>query len=78
MFKTAIRSIKRNKVFSLINVAGLAIGMAVFLLIAEYVANEWGANRSLTNYERLYRVSVVEKGDANYYQPPGYVPILQS
>lgn len=77
MFKTAIRSIKRNKVFSLINVAGLAIGMAVFLLIAEFVANEWGANRTLTNYDRLYRISVLEKGEANYYLPPGYVPALQ-
>lgn len=72
MFKTSLRSIRRNKVFSMINVAGLAIGMAVFLLIAEYVANEWGANRTLTNYDRLYRVSVVEKDEANYYLPPGY------
>jgi putative ABC transport system permease protein len=77
MFKTAIRSIKRSKAFSLINVAGLAIGMAVFLLIAEFVANEWGANRTLTNYDRLYRISVLEKGEANYYLPPGYVPVLQ-
>ncbi len=77
MFKTAIRSIRRNKVFSLINVAGLAIGMAVFLLIAEFVANEWGANRSLKNYDRLYRVSVVEKGVPNYYLPPGYTPSLK-
>lgn len=77
MLKTSLRSIQRNKVFSMINVAGLAIGMAVFLLIAEYVANEWGANRTLTNYDRLYRVSVVEKDEANYYLPPGYTPTLQ-
>lgn len=78
MFKTAIRSIQRNKAFSLINIAGLAIGMAVFLLIAEFIANEWGANRTLTNYDRLYRVSVVEKESPSYYLPPGYVPVIQS
>jgi len=34
---TALRSLKKNKFFSLLNISGLAIGMAVFLLIAQYV-----------------------------------------
>ena len=46
------RSLARNKVFSAINIAGLAIGIAVFLLIAEFVASEWGANRFHQNYDQ--------------------------
>ena len=37
---TALRSLKKNKFFSALNIIGLAIGMAVFLLIAQYVRFE--------------------------------------
>ena len=41
MFKsylnTAWRNIKKNKIFSFINIAGLSIGMAACLLILQYV-----------------------------------------
>lgn len=77
MFKTAIRSIQRNKVFSIIHVAGLAIGISVFLLIAEYVASEWNANRLHKDFERIYRVNLVTKEGPGYYLAPGYVPILK-
>jgi len=33
-FKIAVRNLSRNKGFSLINISGLAIGMAAALLIA--------------------------------------------
>ena len=70
------RSLARNKVFSAINIAGLAIGIAVFLLIAEYIASEWGANRFHKNFDRLFRAASVSKEEANFYLPPGYGPIL--
>ncbi len=70
------RSLARNKVFSAINIAGLAIGISVFLLIAEFVASEWGANRFHKNYDRLYRAASVTKENTNYYLPPGYAAIL--
>lgn len=78
MLKSSLRSIRRNKVFSAINMVGLAIGTSVFLLIAEFVLWEWSANRSLPNFNRLYRVAVTEKGNSNYYLPPGYTSIIQS
>jgi putative ABC transport system permease protein len=77
IFKTSVRSIKRNKVFSLINIVGLAIGIAVFLMITEYVATEWNANRFHQNYDRLYRVASTSKEGTQYYLPPGYGPILK-
>ncbi|MGL6269686.1 MAG: ABC transporter permease [Chitinophagaceae bacterium] len=71
------RSLARNKVFSAINIAGLAIGISVFLLIAEFIASEWGANRFHKNYDRLYRAASVTKENTNYYLPPGYSAILK-
>ena len=41
----AFRNLMRNKTFTLINIAGLAVGIAVFLLIFEYIAAEWSSNR---------------------------------
>jgi putative ABC transport system permease protein len=73
----AIRNIRRNKVFSIINIAGLALGIAVFLLISEFVATEWATNRFHKNFDRLYRVASTSKEGTNYYQPPGYAPMMQ-
>lgn len=76
--KTALRALWRNKQFALLNAAGLAIGLAVFLLIAELVAWEWGANRFNKNYGELYRLNVLyREGNADHYLPPGFAPLLQ-
>lgn len=46
--KVAIRSLWRNKTFSVINIAGLAIGMAAAMLILLWVQNE-------LSYDRFYK-----------------------
>jgi putative ABC transport system permease protein len=76
-YKIAFRNVIRNKVFSTINIAGLALGIAVFLLIMEFVAAEWGANRFHKNFDRIYRVASASKEGTNYYLPPGYAPIVK-
>ena len=77
-FKTAWRNLWRNKQFTAINIAGLALGIAVFLLITEYVAWEWNANRFNKNYNNLYRANVQYKeGNTDSYVPPGFAPILK-
>jgi putative ABC transport system permease protein len=53
-------------------VAGLALGIAVFLLIAEFVASEWSANRIHASFDELYRVVTVSKEGNSYYHAPGY------
>jgi len=53
------RNIKKNKGYMLINVGGLAIGLASFLLIALYVINELSYDRFHVNYRNIYRVKVV-------------------
>jgi putative ABC transport system permease protein len=55
-FTTAWRNIRKNKVFSFINVIGLAIGMAACLLILEYVNFELSYDRFNKNIADIYRV----------------------
>jgi putative ABC transport system permease protein len=54
-FKVAFRVIKRHKGFSLINILGLAIGMASCLLIFLYVQDELSYDRYNKNADRIYR-----------------------
>ena len=60
MFKsyltTAWRNIRKNKVFSAINIIGLAIGMAACLLILQYVNFELSYDQFNKNIHDLYRV----------------------
>ena len=54
--KIAWRNITRNKVISSINILGLGLGMAVVLLIAVYVRNEFSYDQFISNKENVYRV----------------------
>ncbi len=77
-FKNAFRSLLRNRQFTLINIAGLVLGITVFLLIIQYVAFEWSANRYNKNYKELYRTNVLYKeGNTDYNLPPGFGPIIK-
>jgi len=64
MFKNylliAIRSFRRNKVYTLLNVLGLAIGIAVCILLFLWVQNEISYDRFNINKDRIY--SVIQKG----------------
>jgi len=52
----AWRSLLKNKVHSSINILGLAIGMAAFLLISLYVRYELNYDNFHVNKENIYRV----------------------
>ena len=54
---TAWRNLKKNRIFSLINIAGLAIGMAVCLLILQYVNFELSYDQFNKNASDIYRVT---------------------
>lgn len=56
--KTAFRNLRNQKGFSLINLSGLAIGMACCLLILLYVKDELSYDRHYKNSDRLYRVVI--------------------
>jgi len=64
-FKTAWRNILNNKVYSAINVFGLAIGMAVTLIIALWVYREYSYNSFLPNYKNVYQVRLNHNVEGN-------------
>jgi putative ABC transport system permease protein len=55
--KIAFRSLRRHKGFSLINIAGLAIGMACSILILLWVRDEMSYDRFHRDAERVYRIT---------------------
>jgi putative ABC transport system permease protein len=54
--KTAFRNLWRHRVFSAINLLGLAVGMASYLLISRYVAFERSYDAFNTKADRIYRI----------------------
>ena len=55
-FKTAWRSLLKNRLSSFINIGGLSIGMAVAMLIACWVYHEWSFDRQFENHDRIAQV----------------------
>src|SRR3954451_25249212 len=58
-FKTAWRNLWKNKIYSAINIVGLAIGMAAYILIMLFVSYE----KSFDNFHsrNIYRLNEVQK-----------------
>jgi len=80
--RTLFRHIVRNKVTSLISVAGLAAGMACVMLVMLWVHHEWSYDRFHAHADRLYRVvfSVAADGKTMrmYFQPGPLAAELQT
>ncbi|NIJ51811.1 ABC transporter permease [Dyadobacter arcticus] len=78
--KIAVRNLTRNKVFSLINIAGLSLGLTCCMLIALYTKDEVSFDRFQVNRDQLYRIKVTvpdEKemrtmGSTNAVHGPGF------
>ncbi len=56
-FITSIRFIKREKVFALMNISGLALGIACALVIYKILDHEFSFDKHHENYDRIYRVN---------------------
>jgi len=54
--KTTFRNLWKRKVHSVINLLGLSVGMASFILIVAWVANELSFDRFHTKADRIYRL----------------------
>ncbi|PMD96567.1 cell division protein FtsX [Siphonobacter sp. BAB-5405] len=55
-FLVAWRNLLRNRTFTLINVTGLALGLATCILIMLYVVDEWSYDRFHERADRIVRV----------------------
>ncbi len=63
--KTAWRNLVKNKVFSFINVFGLAVGLACCMFIAAYLYSELTYDTYSVNSKQLYRVGVYALGNGS-------------
>jgi putative ABC transport system permease protein len=61
--KIAIRNLLKHKVFSFINIAGLALGLAVVMLISLFVYDEYSYDRFHKNFNEIYRITEIQKQD---------------
>jgi putative ABC transport system permease protein len=66
-FKTALRNLWKNKGFSAINIAGLAIGLATCLLMIIYVVDELSYDRYNKKADRIYRLDGEIKFGDNHF-----------
>jgi putative ABC transport system permease protein len=57
VFSSALRQLRRSPVYSGLNILGLAVGSAGFVLLLLWVANELGTDRAWPEAERTYRVT---------------------
>lgn len=54
--KTAWRNITKNRLFSIINILGLAVGMALVIMIFLYIQHEKSYNQSIPDKEQVFRL----------------------
>lgn len=58
-FKIAVRNILRNKLYSSINILGLAVGIASCLAILSFVRNEFSYDRFNRHADQIYRAAFI-------------------
>jgi putative ABC transport system permease protein len=73
--KIALRHFKRQKGYSFINIAGLAVGMACCILIFLWVYDELSFDRYHENADRICRITYAEEigGAYDHYSVPPFV-----
>ncbi|MCR8556753.1 ABC transporter permease [Mucilaginibacter sp. BJC16-A38] len=80
-FKMAWRNLVRQRLFSLINISGLAVGLSVCMLIMIYVAHEHSYDRFHKNADRIFKPKgrVITDGPSSDLNPMTYAsgPILK-
>ena len=54
--KIAIRNLVKNKIFTFINIFGLAVGICCFIILSLYVLDEVGHDRFNKNADQIYRI----------------------
>ena len=79
--KMAWRNLLRNRSYALINILGLAIGLACFMFILLYVQDELSYDQWQEKGDRIYRMALERKypGRSRHYAiaPPGYGEVIK-
>jgi ABC-type antimicrobial peptide transport system permease subunit len=70
-FKIAIRNLFKNKLYSFVNIAGLAIGMSACILILLWVTDELSFNKFNKNYDSIFVIPQTQ-----HYQTVGDFTVM--
>lgn len=54
--KIALRNLWKNKAYTAINIGGLSIALAAFIIVVLYVTYETSYDKDVPNYDRIYKV----------------------
>jgi len=80
--KILLRNFVKRKVYSVINIVGLAIGIASFIIIMLFVLDELSYDRHYANSNRIYRVCMIYDfggvGENSASQPFPVAPALEN
>jgi putative ABC transport system permease protein len=75
-FKTALRHFRKHKGYSFLNVAGLSIGLACFILILLFIQYEFRYEKHHVNAKRIYRLVIEQNlGDRVFRASSSPVPL---
>ena len=78
----AFRHLRRHKIYSFVNIAGLAIAMTVVLFIFLYIQHEYSFDRFHANAERIHRLNsrIIYNGheSVDAVAAPAVSPVLQA
>ena len=66
-FRLSLRSLLRHKLYSFINVSGLAVGLASAILICLWIQNEVSHDRFHPNIDRLYLLNNRDQNNGGLY-----------
>jgi len=73
----ALRSFYKQKTYSLVNLTGLVLALAVGILAILYIRHELSYEKEISNQENIYKVyRQWEKGSGNGYTPNPLAPML--
>lgn len=72
-FKSTIRSLVRQRLYTTINILGLSLGLASCAALTLYVADELSFDKNFEDYQRIYKL-VLERKEPEKISTIGGVP----
>lgn len=75
-FKIALRNLLKHKIFSIINIAGLALGIACCTILALYIQDEFKYEQHFADHDRIYRMYTLFTRDGNEQSFPRTSPAV--